>query len=162
MMWHHALITLHHAASSFQNEKKESVFSHVMPLNCVDFILLFVWTWSSSSLEVDDEDHVHFLWMLLSNYIFEPLRSRPTVEILEIAKALPSRRPMALGTMLLAHTFHRLSLTVTEKPFNQPRGGLWLFQLGYLHIFLPWLRGHLTEGLILSELIYARAFLICQ
>ncbi|WCJ24912.1 hypothetical protein M5689_006835 [Euphorbia peplus] len=75
------------------------------------------------------DDHVHFLWLLLCNYIFEPLGGRPTAEILVIAKTLAHGISLALGMMLLAQTFHRLSLTVGKNAFAKPKGGLWLFQL---------------------------------
>ncbi|XP_065866278.1 uncharacterized protein [Euphorbia lathyris] len=58
-----------------------------------------------------DDDHIHFVWMVLSNYIFERMGLRPTAHILVIAKALAPGRQLALGTILLAHTSHRLPLT---------------------------------------------------
>ncbi|XP_065855347.1 uncharacterized protein [Euphorbia lathyris] len=87
------------------------------------------------------DDHLVFVWILLSQWVFEPVGCSPTLEVLVIAKALVTGQKLALGTMLLANTYHRLSIVVTNQPFSKLKGGLWLLQL-WLFAYFP----HLSTG----------------
>ncbi|WCJ29192.1 hypothetical protein M5689_010840 [Euphorbia peplus] len=85
--------------------------------------------------EVSDDDHIYFLWILLYHFVFEPLGGRFIVDVFMIAKTLAVSQALALGTILLANMYQRLSRTVTEEPLPRLRGGVWLFQMWLLTCF---------------------------
>ncbi|EEF45701.1 conserved hypothetical protein [Ricinus communis] len=90
------------------------------------------------------------LLLPVHEYIICLVSGKPSTEILPLARVMVSRRIFALGTMLLAYTYHSFRQAVTDLPCLKLAVTYGLFNFGGLPTFLHFDLSH--DGLPLKAL----------